>query len=78
MDDVINIVVEATKSLVVANIEEFTHDYIEDKKRDTVLINVEEIYVQAIKKIMFEMDYGLVLQHYHEDKDSMTLVFTRW
>lgn len=76
--DHVNIGVEGVKSLVVAHVEEFTHDYIYDAKRDTILINIDEVYVTAIKKILFEMDFGLVLQHWHEDTDTMTLVFTRW
>jgi hypothetical protein len=70
--------VEAVKCLAVANIEEFTTDFIYDRKRDTLLIHVKEVYVKEIKKKLFEMDYGLVFQHYATKTDTMTLVFTRW
>jgi len=70
--------VEAATCLAVANIEEFTNDIIYDRGRDTILLMVNEVYSKEIKKILFEMDYGLVFQHYDENKDRMTMVFTRW
>lgn len=78
MDIIINNNVEAVKCLAVANIEEFTEDIIYDRGRDSVLLKVEEIYVKEIKKILFEMDYGLVFQNYDTETDIMTMVFTRW
>ena len=69
---------EATTCLAVATLEEFTEDIIYDRGRDTVLLMVDEIYTKEIKKRLFEMNYGLVFQHYDERKDRMTMVFNRW
>ena len=65
------------RNLTVANVEEFTTDYIYDPARDTILLTIDEVYTKAIMSTLFQMDYCLLLRHYDPNKDSVTLVFTR-
>jgi hypothetical protein len=70
--------VNTLKNLTVANIEEFTDDFVYDHKRDTMLVTVEELYSKEIRKIMFNMEYELVLHDYDAENDKVTFVFTRF
>jgi len=70
--------VDALKNLTVANIEEYTDDFIYDNQRDTMLVTVDEVYSKAIRKIMFDREYELVLHEYDTEKDKVTFVFTRF
>jgi hypothetical protein len=69
--------VETLKSLAVANIEEFTTDYIYDRKRDAVLLTVEEVYKREIYRILGDMGYELIFSDYDITTDHVKLVFSR-
>ena len=70
--------VEAIRSLITANVEEFTDDFIYDDKRDTMLVTIDEVYSREIRSRFFRMEYELVLKAYDKDTDKVTLCFTRF
>jgi hypothetical protein len=75
--DIVNNSVEQVKSLAVANIEEFTLDYLYDRKRDAVLLNVEEVYKREIYRILCDMGYELIFSDYDTKTDHVKMVFSR-
>lgn len=66
-----------TKSFTVAYLEEFTDTIIYDEKRDSVYCVVSEQFKREVHRIMYRLDYTMILMHYNEHDDTVAMVFLR-
>lgn len=57
--------------------EEFTNHILVDRKRLSIIINVDRSYFKTILSEYKKLNYVLVFSNYFEDQESVTCVFVK-